>query len=181
VGGRGVGVGEGEGVGVRVDEGMGVGVEVGAGRVGDAVPDSGAVDGTGVATGEEIQAPRLKAIDRNRNILHDVLILRDMEIAAIALSRLDIRLATSSFFITNPLRSARTTALYPLSIFELSRKVRELAIGWPFEHTLIYSRTRSSPAGQSQVAAPRPDPGRSQSGFPLRGCWSFCHPTHPST
>jgi hypothetical protein len=129
VGGRGVGVGEGEGVGVRVDEGMGVGVEVGAGRVGDAVPDSGAVDGTGVATGEEIQAPRLKAIDRNRNILHDVLILRDMEIAAIALSRLDIRLATSSFFIVT--FGAHYSTLPPFhfrALSESSRARHRLAI-----------------------------------------------------
>ena len=49
---------------------MGVGGEVSTGKVGSSVPDSGVADGTGVATGAGTQALKLKAIDRNRSILH---------------------------------------------------------------------------------------------------------------
>ena len=59
VGGCGVGVGE--------EVGPTVGVEVGTGRVGSTVADSGVADGIGVAAGDEAQAPRLKAINTNKN------------------------------------------------------------------------------------------------------------------
>lgn len=69
-------VGERKGVGIEVGKGTGEGVEVGTREVGGGVPNSGVGDGAGVATGEEIQASSIKAIDRNRDILYNALTLR---------------------------------------------------------------------------------------------------------
>jgi hypothetical protein len=75
---RGIGVGEREGVGIRVGGGIGVSVEVGAGRVGSAVPNSGVMDGADVIAVVGTQAPRLKTIDSNRDILYNALAFRDI-------------------------------------------------------------------------------------------------------
>jgi len=76
VGGRGIEVGEEEGVGVEVGEGTGEGVERGTREVGGGVPNSGVVDGAGAIAVVGTQAPRLKTIYSNRDILYNALIFR---------------------------------------------------------------------------------------------------------